>query len=308
MRKHLALLLILALLPLLLLPSVASAAPFVSVSVSADRFQPRDRLSLLAGIQGSGARQVDLYLGLLVPGTPAALFMGPDLAFSTDPTAALTGWQPVPVPDIDLSSYTFTGVEPEGDYFWCGVMYESGSTPGPETLVGPISCTPFHFSPHGIIDWFPHEGSVFETTEPDMQLHFSRAVRGDSVEQHVEVAIESLTSGKRVEVIRIDGERWVVADIPEVATVYRRVSDDEYISHTWDSDGTRLVLHVGSYTVFGMNFSLHRGGSYELTLRLLQGGSFADGSVIPSRVIGPLTFSIAEQSAGSGQQTASSRQ
>lgn len=265
----------------------------VVVNVSQDTFGPQDEISLFAGVNEGINEKVDLYLALIIPGIPDIFYMGPDLGFYNEPIPIVSNWKPSDIPEIKLFTYIFTGQEPKGEYLWCGGMFYHGSSITAENLIGDISWVKFNFSADGIVDWFPKDGTVVQTTEPDLFLLFSKPVNKNSVIEHIEIKVESLGSGKVAEIKWIDGERYVIVDTGDY-TIQQRISEDDYISPTWTEGDKKLTLHVGSYTIYGMTFSLHNGVSYELTFRVLQGASFTDGDPVPSRVIGPISFSVAD--------------
>jgi hypothetical protein len=118
-------------------------------------------------------------------------------------------------------------------------------------------------------------------------------VNVDSVIQRMEIKIESLSSGKVAEVLWVDGQRVLRAFLPPGTIVTQQITATDYIQPLWTEENKRLNLHVSTYTLYGETYSLHLGGSYRLTLRIPEGATFADGSPIPSAVIGPLDFSVA---------------
>ena len=266
----------------------------VVVNVSQDKIDPQEELSLSAGVDGSMDQDVDLYLGLSIPGITDFFYLGTDLGFYNDPIPILSNWKPSKVPVIKLFTHTFTGQEPQGEYFWYGGMFYPGSPLTSENLLSDISYVGFSFSADGIVDYFPKAGTVVQTEEPDLFLLFSRPPNKDSVLEHIEIKLRSLDSGKTAEVKWINGERFLVVDIPDCCIIEEKISENEYIDLMWTEDDRKITFHVGSYTKYGVTFSLHKGGSYESTFRLLHGAFFADGDPIPSKVIGPISFSVAK--------------
>jgi hypothetical protein len=162
-----------------------------------------------------------------------------------------------------------------------------------ENLVGEVSVVRFDFTAPSILSWFPQHGTVLNTTTPDLSLLFKKPVNVDSIIQRMEIKIESLSSGKVAEVLWVDGQRVLRAFLPPGTIVTQQITATDYIQPVWTEENKRLNLHVSTYTLYGETYSLHFGGSYRLTLRILDGGGFADGSPIPSSEIGPLDFSVA---------------
>lgn len=298
--KKLSCLNILVVLAVLIIsfPVTGSAGVGVDVEVNRNSVEQGDEIMFRAGITGSWDQPVDLYLGLVKPFDSSIYYLGPDLQLTTEKTAVLQGWIPFEIPIVDLYNFVFGQNEVNGDYFWCAVLTYAGQDLFQDGSIlpvpGAVSVAQFvkTGSSAGIVDWFPREGAVFNTTEPKIFLGFSRSVDTASVEKRMAVTLTSLSSGKTVTVSHKDnGERWATVVIPGLA-LSQRIEGNEFISQGWSGDGTRISYQIQSVTLYGQTFALHHGVTYQLTFQLMTGATFADGSSIPGETLGPITFSI----------------
>lgn len=285
-----------------LFPVESNAGVGIDAEVSRNSVKQGDEITFRAGITGSWDQAVDVYLALLKPLDSSIYYLGPDLKLTTKRTALLRGWVPFAIANVDLYHYAVSKNDIDGDYFWCGVLTYAGRDlfgvdsvlPG-AVSVAQFSKTDSAYDPDaGVVDWLPREGTVFHTTEPEVFLEFSKPVDRDSVEKRIAVTIKSLSSGKIVSVKHDeeDGERWATAVIPDFGTVSQKIEENEFISHGWSEDDTRIVYQIESFTVYGQTFALHHGVTYQLTFQLMKGAMFADGNSIPEKNLGPITFSI----------------
>ncbi|MEA2059339.1 MAG: hypothetical protein U9P10_02200, partial [Thermodesulfobacteriota bacterium] len=228
--KKLSCLNILVVLAVLIIsfPVTGSAGVGVDVEVNRNSVEQCDEIMFRGGITGSWDQPVDLYLGLVKPFDSSIYYLGPDLQLTTEKTAVLQGWIPFEIPIVDLYNFVFGQNEVNGDYFWCAVLTYAGQDLFQDGSIlpvpGAVSVAQFvkTGSSAGIVDWFPREGAVFNTTEPKIFLGFSRSVDTASVEKRMAVTLTSLSSGKTVTVSHKDnGERWATVVIPGLALSQR---------------------------------------------------------------------------------------
>lgn len=285
------------------LPVQGFAQPGIQVELSKDSVQKGDQIILRAGITGSWDQKVDVYLALLLPLDPVIYYLGPDLQFTPVKVAMVNGWKPVAIANVDLFSHTFTQNGVEGEYNWCGALtyagkdlFETGSI-----LPGSLAVTSFTFSKSsaaydsnaGIITWLPQDGDIFNTTEPEFFLEFSKPVNTESVKKNVAVTLKSLSSGKTVSVESDENDEWwATATIPALGTISQKINENEFILQTWVENDTKITFQIKSVTVYGQTFSLNPGASYEVTFQLKKGALFADSVEIPEKALGPIIFSI----------------
>ncbi len=82
------------------------------------------------------------------------------------------------------------------------------------------------------------------------------------------------------------------AEIPDLGTISKAIEGDEFISQAWTENDTKIGYKIQSFTVYGQTFALHHGVTYQLSFNLTQGAVFADGTDIPEKNLGPITFMV----------------
>ena len=302
-KKYICLFVFSLLVVFALTPVQGSAQPGIQVELSQDSVQKGDQIILRAGITGSGDQAVDVYFALLLPQDSALYYLGPDLQFTPVKVAILSGWKPFAIANVDLFSYTFTEDIVEGEYKWCGALTYAGKDlfEAGGILPGSVAVTPFTFlkssaayDPNaGIITWIPQDGDLFNTTEPEFFLQFSKPVNKESVKKNVEVTLKSLSSGKIVSVSSDENnEWWATAVLPALGTISQKINENEFILQSWVENDTKILFKIKSVTVYGQTFSLNQGASYEVTFQLKKGALFSDSLEIPEKTLGPIIFSI----------------
>ncbi|NIA09214.1 MAG: hypothetical protein GWP10_05630, partial [Nitrospiraceae bacterium] len=168
-----------------------------------------DELVFSIGYDGSYPMGVDAYVAISIPNDPN-LYFWPD--FGTTPKPCAVGWIPEAFPLTPFFSYRFVGPEPQGSYRVYAALFKTGTFDA-STLVGGIPSTSVTYTGAGgsspVISVEPADGSVVGT-QPTFRISFIGPIDLESVIDHSEFQIESVSSGKRVRVYTDDSNvHWV---------------------------------------------------------------------------------------------------
>lgn len=289
------------LLLLCAVPGIAEVG--IKLEVNKDVVLPGDKIVCRGGITGSmqNPQPVDIYLALMRQYDPLIYYLTPDLQVTNTKTPIVEDWNPVALDTVDVFSFTLNETSLKGEYYWAGVLTYADKDPFTDGSILPgaesLAIVPFQFTAAdaGIVYWSPQENDTFTSNEPEVFLQFSKPVEKTSAEQKIEVQIESLSSGKTVSVeYNAAGERWASAVIPNLGTLSMKLEDNDFLSQAWSKNNTKLTYQVKGFTIYGQTFQLNYGVTYKVTFHLIKGAVFADGTAIPEKTIGPITFSISD--------------
>ena len=279
----------------------ASWAFSLEIKANQNCYLPGDELVLSASYDGGIEERVDVYVAFLLPGDDI-IFWGSDgehLVFTREPLPVVRGWIPTPFGDTPFFRYRVSGIEPPGGYKVVSAFLRSEEFSSDALLE--YAEREFVLN-RGIVSWSPEDGVVLDTIFPEFSFELCYGVDNVELLRHMRIKIESLLSGKWVEAYP-DGEDFLVhaflpGEVPgEETHIYKRYSledleDMSFLRIEFSPNGKRFSFRIERYqTEFG-EFSLHYGGSYKLSLEILEGLTDPEGREIPPGRV-EINFSIA---------------
>jgi len=122
--------------------NVPPPLPTIGLTLTGTAYNTGSTMTVTATtVQSAPVANADVYVALQLPdGT--LLVMQPDGSFNTALTPLVAN---IPVPDFNgtIFSYTFSGIEPPGNYTWFAAL----TTPGTLNIIGALAVAPFSFTP-----------------------------------------------------------------------------------------------------------------------------------------------------------------
>ncbi len=255
----------------------------IDISLSKSCYVKGDDLRFYATYRGNIDGDVDIYVGFLI-GENIYFWTG-GLNFSLEPTPVINSWAPVSFENIPFFNYQLSGEEMPGTYkIMVGFMRKDKFASADLLAFGEKT----FILNRSFLSISPAQMAEIDSIHPQISLELCGEVEPDLFFEHVKVKVESLTSGKWVEVYP-DGDKFTVhVYFPEenggVTEVWQSYSLEELKSLDflqWWVEGNKFLIKVLEYDSDLGHFSLHRGGKYSIDITLLNGLRDISGRELP---------------------------